>query len=164
MPLNRTREREPVNIVDGSAYLKEIRDLILEYAHSLRRDLSFQGLEDEIAHLEDKYLPPHGALLAAKTEQGRIIGCVALYRHSARRCEMKRLYVKPGYQGLGIGQLLAESIIALAREQGYVEMVLDTLSFMHSAIALYKKLGFCETDAWYKNPLEDALYLKLALS
>lgn len=153
-----------MNIVDGSAYLEEIRALILEYTRSLRLDLSFQGLEEELAHLEDHYLPPNGALLAVRTEQGRIIGCVALRRHSPLRCEMKRLYVKPGYQGLGVGQLLAEGIIALAKEQGYGEMVLDTLSTMHSAIALYRKLGFSETEAYYENPFEDALYLRLTLS
>lgn len=34
-------------------------------------------------------------------------------------CEMKSMFVKPGYQGKGIGRALAETLIQEARDIGY---------------------------------------------
>jgi ribosomal protein S18 acetylase RimI-like enzyme len=76
---------------------------------------------------------------------------------------MKRLYVKPEYRKLKAGRALAEAIINEARNDGYKEMVLDTLSPMQSAIKLYKSLGFIEIPPYYENPMEDVIYMKLEL-
>lgn len=77
---------------------------------------------------------------------------------------MKRLYVRPACRGQGIGQRLIEQIIAAARQEGYAEMVLDTLLPMQSAIRLYRSFGFREIPPYYNNPMPDVLYLRLALS
>lgn len=152
-----------MRITDGSPYLEEIRALIVEYAESLHRDLSFQNLTEELGHLADKYTGPNGRFLAALSDDGGVIGCVAYRRHSPRRCEMKRLYVKPQYRKQKAGEMLIESIIAAARQDGYEEMVLDTLAFMKSAISLYRKFGFEEIAAYYNNPMQDAIYMRLQL-
>ena len=73
---------------------------------------------------------------------------------------MKRLYVQPS---LHIGETLIHQIIALAPEEHYSEMVLDTLQIMQSAIYLYQHFGFQVTSAYYDTPLEDAIYMKLDL-
>lgn len=153
-----------MKIVSGEPYLEEIRALIVEYTQSLGRDLTFQNLSAELADLSTKYVPPHGRLLAALSDDGAVVGCVAFCRHSAQRCEMKRLYVRPACRGQGIGQQLIEQIIAAARQEGYAEMVLDTLLPMQSAIRLYRSFGFREIPPYYNNPMPDVLYLRLALS
>lgn len=79
------------NIMDGSAYLNQVKDLILEYTETLGRDLSFQHLSEELEHLDTKYTPPNGQILVALSDTGDVIGCVAYHRHSETRCEMKRL-------------------------------------------------------------------------
>ena len=47
----------------------QARQLIEEYATSLRLDLEFQNFAHELAHLADEYSPPGGAFLVA-TQQG----------------------------------------------------------------------------------------------
>ena len=64
---------------------------------------------------------------------------------------MKRLYVRPSFQGAGLGRKLAEHAIAFARSRGYRSMVLDTLPDMHAARALYGKLGFKPCAPYYDN-------------
>ena len=153
-----------MDIVPGGAYLPQIRELIEEYTRWIGRDLSFQGLNDELEHLDVKYLPPNGGLFAAVDENGRVCGCCAWRKLTDERCEMKRLYVSPSFRGLGLGERLALTVIAGARAVGYAEMVLDTLSAqMGSAIALYEKLGFSVIQPYYDNPLPDAVYMRLSL-
>lgn len=143
-----------VTVMDGEPYLDQIKTLISEYAKSLDRDLSFQGLSGELADLSAKYLPPNGS----------VIGCAAYRRHNSERCEMKRLYVKPEYRCRHTGGKLVEEIVRLARSDGFSEMVLDTIKPLETAVRLYKKYGFKETEPYYDNPMEDVIYMKLKLS
>jgi putative acetyltransferase len=78
-------------------------------------------------------------------------------------CEMKRLYVRDTARGLGVGRLLCERLIHDAARLGYRAMLLDTLDRMAEANALYRKLGFRETEAYRFNPLPDVRYLRLEL-
>jgi GNAT superfamily N-acetyltransferase len=76
---------------------------------------------------------------------------------------MKRLFVRPRYQGQGLGRQLAQCMIMQAREIGYSSMVLDTLPFMHSAIRLYEELGFLRRSAYYETPLSETVFMELRL-
>src|SRR4029077_6654024 len=91
-----------------------IRDLFLEYAQSLGFSLCFQGFDQELAGLPGDYAPPPGRLLLAEFEC-QLVGCVALHKIDERICEMKRLYLRPGFRGKGVGRALAEALIAEAR-------------------------------------------------
>jgi putative acetyltransferase len=126
--------------------------------------LYFQGYEEEIQTLPGKYAPPSGRLLLALWD-GRPVGVIALRPlEGPGVCEMKRLYVRPEFRGHQIGRVLAERIIAEAAEIGYSRMRLDTISGkMDSAIAMYRALGFAETDPYYKTPVGHAFFMELAL-
>lgn len=152
-----------MQIVDGAKYLDEIKQLLKEYISELNRDLSFQNVADEYYNLKSKYLPPYGRILCVQGDKGEIVGCVAYHKHTDERCEMKRLYVKPEHRKTGAGRILAEEIISLAKQDGYSEMVLDTIKPLQSAVHLYKKLGFSETEPYYNNPMPDVIYFKMKL-
>ena len=151
-----------MQIVDGINYLDDIKKLIIEYITFLNRDLSFQNLEEELNDLKAKYTYPNGRIIVALVDE-KVVGCVAFYKHNLKRCEMKRLYVKKEYRHLKIGQKLVEEIIALAKKDGYQEMVLDTIKPLTNAINLYKKMRFKEIEPYYNNPLPDVIYMKLSL-
>ncbi|MBP3792550.1 MAG: GNAT family N-acetyltransferase [Ruminococcus sp.] len=152
-----------MKIVSGEGYTKEITELIGEYNKALGRDLSFQGFDEEIKDLAVKYSYPNGRLLCAVSDDGKVIGCVAYHRHDDRRCEMKRLFVKPRYRELHAGRQLIEAIIELAKNDGFEEMVLDTITPLQSAIHLYKKFGFEQCEPYYDNPMSDVVYMKKIL-
>ena len=146
--------------------LLAVRDLFLDYQADTGIDLCFQGFADELANLPGEYAPPSGALLLALVD-GAPAGCVALRpmpnTDHLNACEMKRLFVRRAFRGFGLGRLLVERIMTQGHLAGYTTMLLDTLSDMETARALYQEAGFVEIAPYYHNPLPGAHYLKAEL-
>ena len=139
-----------------------VRELFLEYAASLPFNLRFQNWEHELAHLAEEYGPPSGCLILA-FEAKTPTACIALRRFEDGICEMKRLYVRPAFRGLGLGRRLAQAILDEARKLQYQRMVLDTVPQMIEAITLYRSLGFREIPPYRLNPIPGALYFEITL-
>jgi len=143
--------------------IKQARRLFMEYAEGLGISLCFQNFEQELAELPGAYAPPDGRLLLALSDE-QLAGCIGLRKLGDGVCEMKRLYVRPQFRGLGIGKALALHLIEEARRLGYAVMRLDTLPLrMNEAIKLYRFLGFREIEPYYDNPVEGALFMELSL-
>jgi putative acetyltransferase len=150
--------------VSGPDEIAAARDLFREYEAWLGLDLCFQGFEDELAQLPGKYADPGGRLLLAHSGE-TIAGCVALRKLEAQGvCEMKRLFVRPGFRALGIGRSLVDRVIAEARKIGYQRMRLDTYpAKMGKAVDLYRTYGFVEIEPYYDNPHPGVLFMELDL-
>jgi GNAT superfamily N-acetyltransferase len=141
---------------------REARRLIERYAASLNVDLSFQNIEHELDNLSNDYAPPAGAFLLAQ-EDADHLGCVGLRQHAAGIGEIKRLYITPAARGKRVGRLLAEGIVAVAKQRGYRQLLLDTLPFMKEAQSLYASMGFKPTPAYRFNPVPGTVFLELTL-
>jgi ribosomal protein S18 acetylase RimI-like enzyme len=154
-----------MNIIQAetSEHIDQARGLFREYEAWLGLDLCFQNFEKELAELPGAYAPPTGRLLLAY-EDDELAGCVALRKLSDGVCEMKRLFLRPEFQGKGLGRQLAQPIIEEAQRAGYKTMRLDTLAAqMGKAIGLYRSLGFKEIEPYYPNPVVGALFMELNL-
>lgn len=147
---------------EGSEAVRDASLLFREYAASLTVNLSFQNFEDEVAALPGDYAPPTGRLFLAHVEQ-EIAGCVALRRIDGDTCEMKRLYVRPGFRGHKLGVRLTQAVIDAARAIGYKRMRLDTLPEMQQAQKLYQALGFREIPPYRYNPVPGTRFFELTL-
>lgn len=151
---------------EGADDLEATAQLFREYVDSLGIDLSFQGVDAELAGLPGDYARPRGELLLAWVD-GMPAGCCALrpldtsdYPNAA---EMKRLYVRQAFRGLGLGRQLAEAILDAARQAGYSNVLLDTLDDMEAARALYMDLGFEDIPPYYHSPISGTHYLRATL-
>jgi GNAT superfamily N-acetyltransferase len=107
----------PDVIVADAADLAAVRELWTEYWASAGLDPQFQGFADELAALPSVYAPPAGRLLLA-TVDGHPAATAALRPLDRQRAEMKRLYVRPGYRGLGLARRLLDRLTREARAAG----------------------------------------------
>nr|WP_314657744.1 GNAT family N-acetyltransferase [uncultured Fusobacterium sp.] len=140
----------------------EYTDILIEGDASFKKYLEIQNYDDELEHLEKKYGLPYGRLYLAYYND-EVAGCIGLKKINGKKCEMKRLYVRPKFRGKQIGEKLIEKIIKDAKEIGYSFMLLDTLPFLKSAINLYKKYGFYEITSYNNSPMNTSIYMKLDL-
>lgn len=148
---------------ESAALVATARALFGEYAAAIGVDLEYQGFTAELAGLPAPYAPPEGALFVAHVG-GDAAACVALRRYDARSGEMKRLYVRPAYRGIGLGERLVAAAVEAARGAGYAQLRLDTLAGMTSAQALYRRLGFVETAPYGHAHREGTRFYALALA
>ena len=154
-----------LRIVDPTSdpLLTAARELFLDYQRSIGVDLCFQGFTEELATLPGPYAHPQGRLYVGLVEDEPAC-CVALRPHDPETGEMKRLFVRPAFRGLGFGGLLTSTIIADAVQIGYRRIVLDTLPSMAGAQRMYEALGFVDIPAYTHNPVGGTRFMGLSLT
>lgn len=95
-------------------------------------------------------------------DSDKMIGTVAVKALDNNRCELKSLYLLERYHGTGCGQRLLIQALGYAKERGYKEMYLDSLSTSKKALALYRKVGFIPTERYNQNEFAD-IFMVLSL-
>jgi putative acetyltransferase len=136
--------------------------LFKEYAAWLNIDLGFQKFDEELLHLQEMYSFPNGAILLSK--KGNVFtGCVAVRKKENDIAELKRMFIKAAHRKEGVGALLLQKALEIARALQYKKIRLDTLDTMTPAINLYKKYGFYEIEPYYFNPEKNAIFFEKIL-
>ena len=142
------------------------QSLLREYGQWLRATqtcgANYPILDAEIASMPAAYTTRNGEVLLAMVDD-QPAACIA-YRalpDIPTECEIKRLYVRPAFQGQGLARALVTEALTRARARHFTRVILDTdTSTMPAAHALYLSLGFRE----YAPRQGFLAYLDLAFS
>jgi len=137
--------------VDTEHYLEEARSLFVTYGIWRSHDAALGDFQKELDGLPGKYASPDGLLLLAM-QSGEAVGCIAYQQLSPKICEMKRMFDLEEFRKKGIGKMLVNELLAIAKTAGYQTMRLDTHPRMKSAHVLYQNMGFYEIDRYNQNP------------
>jgi GNAT superfamily N-acetyltransferase len=73
---------------------------------------------------------------------GMPAGCGGVQLFGAEYGEVKRMYVRPHFRGLGLGKLMLNHLAAYARQRGVTVLRLETGIYQREAIGLYESYGF----------------------
>jgi len=138
--------------------LRAFCGLLEEYAALRDHDEALGDLNREMARPSSIY-----PCITLARDGDAVAGCVAFRKIEEDCCEMKRLFVKPEFQGRGIGKSLVKRLILEARKEGYKKMKLDTHPWMKAADRLYQSLGFYEIERYNDNPTPGIRFMELLL-
>lgn len=161
-------------MVESGENLEQVRILWREYGEFLKScfhershlpafEEYFRNYEQEIANfLPGSYGTDKGCLLLA-VKDGKPAGCVGLRDVGGGICELKRLFVRPKYRGLGIGKALANAVIEHGRNLGYTSIRLDSNRRMAGAEKLYRSLGFKEISPYEHFDVDGMIFMEMKL-
>ena len=121
-----------------------------------------EGLDHDIAHWQEEYGGPRGSLLLVQDPAGEVVGTAAVRVLAPGVGELKRMWLRPACQGLGLGRRLMDASLDEARGLGCRTLRLDSESKLEAAVHLYRAYGFTEipryndnrrADIWLERPL-----------
>jgi GNAT superfamily N-acetyltransferase len=88
----------------------------------------------------------NGGLIYYAKHNGNIVGTAALLRINYKVYELAKMAVTEQYQGEGIGKMLLEHCLAVAKSNNIETLILYSNTILKSAINLYRKYGFEEVE------------------
>jgi len=114
-----------------------------------------QLLRELDAHLQQHPYPPEsrhafsvnklvreGVAFFITRYEGKPAGCGGLKLFGLEYGEVKRMYVRPAYRGLGLGKAMLTRLAEYALEQQVKVLRLETGIYQTEAIGLYERFGF----------------------
>ena len=152
---DRVKEDFMFEIKDCKDY-EAAKKLIREYSQIKGAESCFVSLDKELSDLASFY---DGGALLMGYEDDIPIATIAIKKINDTQCEIRRLYISPGYRSRGYARLMMNAILERSRKSGFREAVFSTKpDVMPVAYSLYKKMGFEETEN--KN---GTVYMRMSL-
>ena len=91
--------------------------------------------------------PPKGIFYLLEVDDGLAgMGGIRFLRTGV--AEIKRIYVRPQYRGMQLGELILRRLVSDASQFGYTSLCLDSGPFMTSAQRIYESAGFRDCAAY----------------
>lgn len=134
-----------------------------------------QGIEDRVATLETELRTPderrqwlagrspRHPVIAAENATGEIVGWGSLNvfnpREAYRFVADFSVYVERAWRGKGVGRVVLERLVELAREHGFHKMVLSAFPTNAGGMALYEKLGFRTVGIYREQGMLDGKWV-----
>lgn len=128
------------NVIIRTAVRDDI-DAIIRFIEPFVEDgFLLERTVDEV----DEWLPNYYLAVV----DGEIVGCAALEIYSRKLAEIRSLAVSPKMQGMGIGKMLVNACVELARKKNILEVMVIT-----SNEHFFKAVGFDYTMTGEKKAL-----------
>lgn len=139
-----------VEIIDFSDEYKESIKL-LNYAWLEKYFSIEEGDKISLSNPREEIIDKGGFIFYAKLDN-TIVGTASLLKKSNGVFELGKMAVSDKAQGYGIGTLLLEHCLKIAKNKNIPKLILYSNTELESALRLYRKYGFEEIN------LESGLY------
>ena len=131
----------PITTADDAAMAAIIRGVMPEFGAT---GDGFAINDPEVDWMHRAYSQPRCAYFVVERE-GRVVGgagVAPLEGGDPAVCELRKMYFLPEARGIGAGAAMMARCLQAARELGFRQCYLETLTGMDSAMKLYERSGF----------------------
>lgn len=137
-----------------SARQEHIEDIVVIENLSFKIPWSRQSITEEI--IQNK-----AAIYMCAEVSGRAVGYAGMWQ-VCDEGHITNIAVHPEFRSSGVGSLLMEALLEIAKENGITALTLEVRRSNHNALTLYRKYGFEEggmRKAYYADNNEDAIIM-----
>ena len=120
---------------------KFVRKIIFDLLESYALPLDLEGADADLTDICEHYRDGLFGVIT-DTASDEIVGSYALYPINSEKLELRKMYIKKAYQGMGLGKYSLDLCEAYAQRKGYEWIILETASVLKTAIKLYEKNGY----------------------
>ena len=125
-----------------SADREVIEALIFGILRDYGLEPSPETTDADLADIAAHYSGNRGSFDVMESDEGRIIGTVAVHRTGDDLCELRKMYLAKELRGQGWGKRLLDHAIESGRKLGYRTMWLETAESLKESHRLYELYGF----------------------
>lgn len=137
---HQSREQAKVELVEyEDSYAKAFSELNYEW---IEKYFDIEESDRVMLDAPREYILNNGGYIAMALYEGKAIGTCALIKHGEDRYELAKMAVDDSAKGLGIGFLIGEHMLKVAKQLGGKSVFLESNTKLTPAINLYKKMGF----------------------
>jgi len=103
------------------------------------------GKDSDLDDIERNYFATNGYFGVTVNIRANIsVGTFGLFTLNTDICELRKMYLLKEMRGRGLGKFILNTAIKTAEEKHFKKIILETISPLTVAIALYKQYGFKE--------------------
>lgn len=140
-------------------YNQGIEDRIATLETRLREDSEMQ---EWLSQRDDKH-----KVITIENHKGELLGWASLNTFNSRCCYSGvvdiSIYIERKTRGKGLGKILLNSLIEVAKEQGFHKLVLSTFKFNEAGQRLYTSVGFREVGTYIKQGILDGKWVDVTI-
>ena len=138
----------PIEKKDNAALAKIVRDTLAEFGANHPGTVYYDPTTDTLFEVFQR----DGAGYFVAEIDNKLMGGAGIYPTDglpAGTCELVKMYLLPEARGLGLGKKLIEKSLALAKENKYGYVYLESMPELKKALTVYEKFGF----TYLKGPM-----------
>ena len=118
-----------------------IRDTLTEFKANKPGTVYYDETTDQLFELFQK----PGSIYYVALMDDEIVGGGGIYPSDGLpngTCELVKMYLLPEARGIGLGKRIIEECLAFAKENGYLQVYIESMPELENALKVYEKFGF----------------------
>jgi GNAT superfamily N-acetyltransferase len=133
--------REPTIVPFDASHATGVLDVIGAVFREYAMTFDPSGFDADLTEI-DRYYPERGGRFWVLVDGSGVVGTVAVVPTGPGACEVKRLYLRPGYRGRGFGRALMELVLDWAKASDRRTIVAWSDVRLTIAHGVYERMGF----------------------
>jgi len=130
-----------IELKDNEAIAKVIRAALTEFGANKPGTVYYDNTTDHLFEL----FQTNGSIYFIAEMDGEVLGGCGIFPTEglpAATCELVKLYLNKSARGTGLGKQLLLQSMQWAKQNGYLQVYLESMPELSKAVSIYEKVGF----------------------